>query len=153
MRTTVMLRNLPNKYKQSMILDLLDTEGFAGLYDFFYLPMDFRNEVSMGYAFINLISHSEALRLMKRFQGFQTWLFNSQKVCEVSWSHPHQGLAAHIERYRNSPVMHESMLAEYKPVLFRNGKRIDFPPPTRRLRAPRLRPQVNGEDYGENDWA
>ena len=28
------------------------------------------------------------------------------KVCRVTWSGPHQGLAAHVERYRNSPVMH-----------------------------------------------
>ena len=30
------------------------------------------------------------------------------QVCQVTWSGPHQGLDGHVERYRNSPVMHKS---------------------------------------------
>ena len=33
------------------------------------------------------------------------------QVCQVGWSGPHQGFLAHVERYRNSPVMHKSTLA------------------------------------------
>merc|ERR1711990_728380 len=51
-RTTVMLRNLPNRYTAAMVLALLDAEGFAGLYDFFYLPVDLKSDVCFGYAFI-----------------------------------------------------------------------------------------------------
>lgn len=54
------------------------------------------------------------------------------------WGGPHQGLEAHVERYRNSPVMHEDVPDTFKPVLFANGVRISFPLPTRKLRAPRL---------------
>ena len=39
----------------------------------------------------------------------------------MNWSHPYQGLDAHIERYRNSPVMHEDVPDEYKPM---SGPRI-----------------------------
>ena len=35
------------------------------------------------------------------------------KVCQVSWSGPHQGFDAHVARYRNSPVMHRCW-AEFK---------------------------------------
>ena len=45
---TVMLRNLPNNYSRAMLLELLDSEGFAGQYDFFYLPMDFKSRASLG---------------------------------------------------------------------------------------------------------
>ena len=38
---------------------------------------------------------------------------SSQKVCEVCWGNPLQGLGAHIVRYRNSPVMHQSVPDEY----------------------------------------
>ena len=41
-RTTVMLRNIPNKYTQRMLLDEVNTLGFEGEYDFFYLPIDYR---------------------------------------------------------------------------------------------------------------
>jgi phosphatidylglycerophosphate synthase len=51
----------------------------------------------------------------------------------------HKGLGAHIERYRNSPVMHESVPDEYKPAMYTRGVRVPFPPPTKNLRMPRIR--------------
>jgi len=64
----------------------------------------------------------------------------------------HQGLPAHIDRYRNSPVMHESVEDEYKPAVFSpgTGDRAVFPPPTKKLRVPRIRrPGADGE--GDDD--
>lgn len=148
--TTVMLRNLPNRYTQYMLLTLLDEHGFERLFDFVYLPMDFRNGVNLGYAFVNLLSHQDAVNLMKTFHGFTDWFIDSAKVCEVSWAHPHQGLQEHIERYRNSPVMHPSMPDEYKPMVFKEGELIDFPMPTKAIRAPKLRPvrEKNAGQFG-----
>jgi hypothetical protein len=51
-RTTVMVKNIPNKYTQRNLLDLIDG-NYAGTYDFFYLPIDFKNKCNLGYAFIN----------------------------------------------------------------------------------------------------
>merc|ERR1711900_80045 len=96
--------------------------------------------VNLGYAFVNLVSHSDALQFVERFHGFSSWACASQKVCEVSWANPNQGLCENVERYRNSPVMHESVPDAFKPRLFVNGLRIGFPPPTKRIRAPRIRP-------------
>merc|ERR1712232_163335 len=81
--TTVMLRNIPNRYTQSMLLSLLDEHGYDLCYDFVYLPMDFRNGVNLGYAFVNLLEHEAALRFMTTLQGFSKWFFDSAKVCEV----------------------------------------------------------------------
>ena len=53
-RTTVMIRNIPNKYSQKVLLATLDEAGFYGQYDFFYLPIDFKNGCNVGYAFLNL---------------------------------------------------------------------------------------------------
>mmetsp|Transcript_86095 Transcript_86095/g.135180 ORF Transcript_86095/g.135180 Transcript_86095/m.135180 type:complete len:309 (-) Transcript_86095:193-1119(-) len=138
-RTTVMLRNIPNNYSREMLLDIFRKHGFHKSIDLIYLPIDFQTEVGLGYAFINLISEEEVGKFQDRFQGFTDWSVVSQKVCEVSWSEPLQGLQAHIDRYRNSPVMHESVPDEYRPVLFKEGVRIDFPAPTKRIRAPRFR--------------
>merc|ERR1719321_875490 len=55
-RTTVMLRNIPNNYTRAKLLELLDKEGFLACYDFIYLPMDFKRNANLGYAFLNLVS-------------------------------------------------------------------------------------------------
>lgn len=138
-RTTLMFRNLPNNYTRASLLDMLDSEGFNKFYSFVYLPTDFKNFAGFGYAFVNFATHEAAVKAKRHFQGYCKWSVPSQKVCEVVWSGPVQGLSAHTDRYRNSPVMHESVPDEYKPVVFVDGKRVRFPPPTRKIRAPRVR--------------
>jgi RNA recognition motif-containing protein len=138
-RTTVMLRNLPNNYTREMMLSHLDGLGFAGLYNFFYMPIDFTSEASLGYAFVNFATPRDAQLLMAAFDGFSDWVIPTRKRCYVNWSHPHQGLASNIERYRNSPVMHKDVPDVFKPAVFDHGMRVEFPAPTRRLRCPRLR--------------
>lgn len=139
--TTVILRNLPAECSRDTLLQILDHEGFSGKYDFLHVPIDFQTKTGLGYALLNLVTHSAALCVQKHFEGFRQWPFKSDNVCEVAWNSPHQGLATHIERYRNSPLMHSSVPEAYRPVLFVNGDSVDFPAPTTRLRAPRIRHQ------------
>merc|ERR1719150_360287 len=104
-----------------MLLDLLDEHGFKARYDFVYLPIDFKRRAGLGYAFVNTVSHADALEVKSTFDGFAKWKVSSQKVCEVAWGDPLQGLEDHIERYRNSPVMHPDIGEECRPLLFENG--------------------------------
>merc|ERR1712190_533361 len=134
--TTVVLRNLPLNYKRTMLLRMLDYEGFAGKFDFVYLPVDFDTGAGLGYAFVNLVSPDVVQHFWKTFDGYRKWMFRSNKVCSVGWSRPHQGLATHMERFRNSPLMHESVPDEYRPVLLDKGVRVSFPQPTQALRPP-----------------
>jgi len=136
-RTTLMLRNIPNDYSRDMLLELLDAQGFAARYDFLYLPVDFKRMAGLGYAFVNCTSQADAEEMMAIFHGFRHWRFNSAKICEVVWGEPLQGLKAHVDRYRNSPVMHGSVPDSCKPAMFENGVRKPFPTPTKRIRAPR----------------
>lgn len=138
-KMTVMWRNLPNDYSRDNLLSLIDDEGFAGSYDFFYAPYDFANNTSVGYALIHFVSIEEANRFFYHFQGFSICSLESGKLSEVTWSQPPQDLKGHIERYRNSPVMHRDVSDDKKPILLRDGSRIPFPVPTRRINAPRLR--------------
>jgi len=139
MHTTVMLRNLPAGFSRSMLLDLLDSQGFRGTYDFVYLPIDFSSGSSLGYAFINLVSPNEAAPFFQHFSSFSQWPVPSDSVCSMSWSEPHQGLAQYVERYRSSPVMHSSVPDEWKPIILQDGLRIPFPPPTKHIKAPKIR--------------
>uniref|UniRef100_A0A7S4VAA3 Mei2-like C-terminal RNA recognition motif domain-containing protein n=1 Tax=Alexandrium monilatum TaxID=311494 RepID=A0A7S4VAA3_9DINO len=134
--TTLMLRNVPNDYTRSMLLELLDATGFAGRYDFIYYPTDFSRRAGLGYAFVDMVSPADAVRVSRALEGFRRWSVPSSKVCSVGWSVPCQGLEANIERYRNSPIMHKSVPDEYKPAMFKEGHRVPFPKPTRKLRRP-----------------
>lgn len=132
-RTTLMFRNLPNLYTRDMLCEMLDSEGFRGRYNFLYLPIDFKSSVGFGYAFVNFVSHEDAETAKQFFQGFMRWKVQSRKALEMDWSGP-QGLQVHVERYRNSPVMHDQVPQEFKPILLKNGQRVQFPPPTKRIR-------------------
>lgn len=138
-RSTVMLRNVPNNYTREMLLAMLDSEGFGAHYDFIYWPIDFVTQAALGYAFVNLVDASYAAHFWSVFDGYSNWVLPSRKICGVTWSGPHQGLEAHLERYRNSAVMHASVPEHYKPVVFQNGHRIEFPMPSKAPRAPRTR--------------
>jgi RNA recognition motif-containing protein len=120
-----------------MLLELLDARGFACKYDFVYIPMDFNRNSSLGYAFVNFVTQADAEMAKNQLNGFSDWIVQSQKVCQVCWGEPLQGLEAHIERYRSSPVMHNSVPDEFKPIIFKNGVRVPFPAPTKRIRKPR----------------
>lgn len=137
--TTIMMRNIPSEYTGLMLLTLLNKNGFNGSYDLVYLPMDYHNRVGFGYAFINFVSPEAAQNFRLVFEGFSDWGMASDKVCEVCWSNVLQGVEAHIERYRNSPVMHEAVPDAFKPMLFAAGKRVPFPAPMKSIRPPRLR--------------
>lgn len=40
-RTTIMIRNIPNKFKQMTLLEMIN-QNHLGKYDYFYLPMDLK---------------------------------------------------------------------------------------------------------------
>jgi RNA recognition motif-containing protein len=149
-RTTVMMRDIPNSYSSQTLEELFNENGFCGRYNFMYLPIDFRNGASLGYAFVNFVSPRDALSFMLHFEGFSRWYMQSPKVCHVTWTEPNQGLDNHVQCYRNSPVMHESVPDEFKPRLYEGGVRVVFPEPTKRIRKPRIRPANCGGRHSDS---
>jgi len=71
-RTSLMLSNLPLDYTRDMLLHLLDKEGFAGKYDFIYLPVDFKTRAGPGYGFLNMVSPTEAELVHTCLDGFNS---------------------------------------------------------------------------------
>jgi len=135
-RTTLMLRNLPSSFDRADLLELLNSIGFEGQYDFVYLPVDFQSAAGLGYAFVNVQESAAAEQLTKKLQGFCAWSSDSSKVLEICWSEPTQGIEMLVERFRNSRVMHGMVPDEYKPAVFKNGVRAPFPKNTQRIRPP-----------------
>eukprot|EP00928_Gymnodinium_smaydae_P098648 TRINITY_DN9216_c0_g1_i3.p1 TRINITY_DN9216_c0_g1~~TRINITY_DN9216_c0_g1_i3.p1 ORF type:complete len:502 (+),score=50.08 TRINITY_DN9216_c0_g1_i3:80-1585(+) len=138
-RTTVMLMNVPLGYTTSKLMRTIDSEGFAGMYDFIYVPMDFAARGSSGFAFVNLVDPLVAQRFVAAFNAFSRWLTRSKNVCRAVWAKHHQGLRANVARYRNSSVMGDGVPYDYKPRIFKNGREIPFPPPDRTPPTPVVR--------------
>mmetsp|Transcript_44647 Transcript_44647/g.105908 ORF Transcript_44647/g.105908 Transcript_44647/m.105908 type:complete len:284 (+) Transcript_44647:146-997(+) len=139
--TTVLLQGFPEYYNRHNLVDVLDGEGFLAKYDFVYMPRDFRAGTNFGYAFVNLISHEIASDFMEHFTSFTKWVTEGDASfqVELSWSMSMQGYTSHVDRFRNSPVMHPSVPDECKPAVYLDGVRQEFPAPTVAIRPPRLR--------------
>jgi hypothetical protein len=136
-RTTLMLRNLPNNYTRDLLIELLNAHDWIGKYDFLYYPVDFQTNSGLGFAFVNCITHADACMVKAALEGFRRWAIPSSKACTVGWcGNEQQGLAANIERYRNSSVMHKSVPDDRKPVIFKDGVRVKLPASTKKLWPP-----------------
>jgi len=138
-RTTLLLKNIPSSCTTAMLVDMLNSQGFEGRYNFVYAPTDFRSLTSFGYGFVNLVTYDDAVQVMDALDGYDGWTSTGVTSMEVCWSMPHQGLDLQIRRFQNSPVMHPSVPDEIKPMIFTDGVRSPFPEPTKQLREPRAR--------------
>lgn len=101
--TTVMMRNLPNKYTQHMLLEELNASGFLGTFDFMYLPIDPDTNANRGYAFINFTDPTFAWMLKISYEGRKMNSFNSDKVVSVAPA-ALQGFEANYAHYSTSRV-------------------------------------------------
>jgi hypothetical protein len=119
-----------------MLLDFMDRHSFLGKYDLLYLPQKFAGKGCFHYAFINFVRHDIAMEFQSRLNGCSEADLFGNKSAEISWSEC-QGLQPNIEKFRNSSVMHPSVEEECRPLLFKDGKIVCFPKPTRKLKLER----------------
>lgn len=129
-RTSLMIRNIPNKYTQQMLLAEFTENGHGpGKIDFFYLPIDFKNKCNRGYAFVNFVECKDIVPFHRQYFG-QNWrVFNSDKICDITYARI-QGKANMLKRFENSALMEKE--EEYKPLVFvshgiEKGKQLSFP--------------------------
>jgi hypothetical protein len=133
-RTTIMLRNIPNKMNVHELKAIVDKTSF-GRYDFSYLRIDFQNLCNVGYAFINFTKPEYIMDFLVEHQGKPWNMYNSDKIAEVSYA-TRQGLASLIDLFQNSCVMEE--WPDHRPKLWYTevdgphlcGKEKPFPKPT-----------------------
>jgi hypothetical protein len=99
LRTTLMIKNIPNKYTLSSFLDEIN-EYFKNTYDIFYLPIDYINKCNLGFAFINFVEPFHIILFYELYRGKKWKKFNSDKICELLFA-KFQGrkeLLAHFEK-------------------------------------------------------
>jgi RNA recognition motif-containing protein len=129
-RTSLMVRNIPNKYTQQMLLSEFTENGHGpGKIDFFYLPIDFKNRCNRGYAFINFVDYRDIVPFHRQYYGQHWKNFNSDKICDITYARI-QGKTGMLKRFENSALMEKD--DEYKPLVFVShgadkGRRLPFP--------------------------
>lgn len=65
--TTLMIRNIPAHLTQAKFLEELNRNGFAGTYDFAYMPQSFDVQEGKGFAFVNFMSPASASALSSKW--------------------------------------------------------------------------------------
>ncbi|XP_031491216.1 protein MEI2-like 4 isoform X2 [Nymphaea colorata] len=149
-RTTLMIKNIPNKYTSKMLLAAID-EHHRGTYDFIYLPIDFKNKCNVGYAFINMTDALHIVSFYEAFNGKKWEKFNSEKVASLAYARI-QGKAALIAHFQNSSLMNEDKRC--RPILFHTegpnaGDQEPFPMGVNvRARSGKPRTSVSDENQG-----
>lgn len=116
-KTTLMIRNIPNKYTQDLMLDRIDRH-YNKEYDFFYLPIDFKHKCNVGYAFINFLSTESIRPFYEEFNKTKWEKFNSDKICKINYARI-QGKECLLKHFANSSVMNQ-MDVKLKPLLSPN---------------------------------
>eukprot|EP00928_Gymnodinium_smaydae_P064401 TRINITY_DN4772_c2_g3_i2.p1 TRINITY_DN4772_c2_g3~~TRINITY_DN4772_c2_g3_i2.p1 ORF type:complete len:340 (-),score=63.81 TRINITY_DN4772_c2_g3_i2:303-1322(-) len=96
--TTVMLRNISNRYIAEEVLAEIIEEGFEGQLDFFYLPIDFKSKRNRGYAFINFHTPSIRRKFVDIFDDRRLTRYPTKKVLQVTPS-AMQGFEAHVKAF------------------------------------------------------
>eukprot|EP00435_Cladocopium_sp_Y103_P050249 s1968_g15.t1 len=119
--TTMMVKNIPNRYSTEQILEELHENGFSGSFDFLYLPMDFGTKRNKGYFFLNLRTHELAQIFTDVFSRHCFNRYKSNKVPEVALATV-QGFEKNVWKY----LQHSSDVNTpwFKQLLFRPHETI-----------------------------
>ena len=126
-RTTVMIKNIPNKFSKDMILNLIN-QHFKCAYDIFILPTDVNGYKNFGYSFINFTCSYYIPNFYFLFNGKKWPNTNSQKTCEITYSKI-QGRNNLLLHYSNKIIFYNDEVKKYsidQKYVIPNAYRIIF---------------------------
>jgi hypothetical protein len=121
---SVMVRNIPNRYSQHMLLAEIDKAGFKGKYKFFYLPIDFGQRANLGYAFIDFEDVAVAAKFVATFEGEKLRKFKSRKILTISPA-VYQGLPANLNHFAKAALQRITN-PRFQPKVFEKGVPVSF---------------------------
>lgn len=101
-RTTLMVKNIPRNIMQSFLMDIINKK-FEGLFNFFYLPIDFIKKENAGYAFINFKNSKSIVDFYIEFNE-KPWPFCPNRKCFISYARI-QGFRAITQHFSSSNIM------------------------------------------------
>lgn len=97
--TTMMLRNVPKRLSQADLVAELNASGFMHAFDFCYLPRHFESSENRGYAFVNFVTPTNALKFQRAWQNREFRVVGCAPML-ISVSHADvQGLQANVKKW------------------------------------------------------
>mmetsp|Transcript_6754 Transcript_6754/g.16920 ORF Transcript_6754/g.16920 Transcript_6754/m.16920 type:complete len:505 (-) Transcript_6754:60-1574(-) len=115
---TVMVRQVPRHYTQLMFLKEVNTRGFAGLFNFMYLPCDLKKGINVGYGFLSFTQGRHAQTFRQEFDGafLDEQMHNRGKPLRV---HPAavQGYEANYKHFMQTKTG-QKQDPEFSPLFF-----------------------------------
>ena len=103
LRTTLMIKNIPNKYTIPSFLEEIN-KYFKNTYDIFYLPIDYINKCNLGFAFINFVEPLHIILFYELYRGKKWKKFKSGKKCELLYA-KYQGRKELISHFEKGKVL------------------------------------------------
>eukprot|EP00929_Paragymnodinium_shiwhaense_P076727 TRINITY_DN39490_c0_g1_i1.p1 TRINITY_DN39490_c0_g1~~TRINITY_DN39490_c0_g1_i1.p1 ORF type:complete len:590 (+),score=106.86 TRINITY_DN39490_c0_g1_i1:121-1890(+) len=118
---TVMVRQIPRQYTQQMFLQEVIDRGFEGLFDFLYLPFDFRKN-NVGYGFVSFLEPEHAIAFRDAMDGVYL-LEKSKQEGKALRIHPAslQGYEANCKHFANTKTGTEAD-PRFSPLFFPGGR-------------------------------
>ncbi|KAK8805811.1 hypothetical protein WA158_002467 [Blastocystis sp. Blastoise] len=121
LRTTLMIRNVPNSFSSETLLKIID--GYVeNKYDFFYLPMDQRTGCNLGYAYINMVDIQAVKDIYNNFHDKHWPNTKSQKTCVICYGRIQSTENNLTEYCKGWSVMISP--EKYRPKFFQAKKKI-----------------------------
>eukprot|EP00440_Ansanella_granifera_P060558 gb/GFBE01065636.1/.p1 GENE.gb/GFBE01065636.1/~~gb/GFBE01065636.1/.p1 ORF type:complete len:464 (+),score=114.58 gb/GFBE01065636.1/:1-1392(+) len=117
--TTLMIRNIPVRYTQEMLLQEWPQEGS---YNFLYLPICIKKKCNASFAFVNFITPQAAREFADRWHHARLQFFSARKALDVSLADL-QGLEQNLLRCKSNKTA-RIRNARFQPVVFEGRKRI-----------------------------
>jgi len=126
--TTLMVKNIPAKYTQTMLLDEICERGFSGRYDFFYMPANHKTRANHGYAFINLLTEGDVFDFRNEFESKKLNRYQNKKVIDIAPA-TLQGIPSLYEHYAHKVVTTDEC-SDFRPIFLQDGMPLQLAPKT-----------------------
>jgi len=106
--TTVIIKNIACRCKFHDAMQILDSTGLTGTYDFFYLPMNRAKTANLGFCFVNFTKPEHAVNCSLLLTGQPFGSNLSHKRCEVAAAHV-QGYSRMVLLFNRKAVMRSKL--------------------------------------------
>jgi len=137
-----MIRNIPRWLKQSVLVEQLESDGFADSFDFLYAPTDFMTGENKGFVFVNFDSEESAKALASAWHKSRLFGIEPEQPALNIGSAAIQGRDANMQKW-NTPRMRRVRNPDFRPYVRDTcgngiGAKLHVPPtPRNRIKYPR----------------
>lgn len=84
-RTTLMLRNIPNKYTLANVVEEIN-QTFWAKFDYVNLPIDYERKLNLGYAFVNFVDPFHIILFYELYHNRKWSKYHSDKKMDMTYA-------------------------------------------------------------------